>query len=109
MGLHWNESETAESIKEAKAICKITIREAKATCAYSIWEAETLYSTAIKDAETQGASQAGSLQLSHAKSIQHLEEQAIEEENKSQLDLLSACQTALWACPAELHSMLVAS
>ena len=64
---------------------------------------------AIRDAETWGASQAGSLQLLHAKSIQHLEEQAIEEENKSQLDFLSACQTAIWASPAELCSMLVAS
>ena len=56
-----------------------------------------------------GASQADSLQWLHAKSLQHLEEQAIEEENKSQLNFLSTCQTALWASPVELHSMLVAS
>ena len=46
---------------------------------------------------------------SHAKSILHLQEQAIEEENKSQLNFLSICQTALQASPAELHSMPVAS
>ena len=57
MALHQNESKTAESIKEAKAICKITIKEAKATCTHSIWETETLFSTAIRDAETRGASQ----------------------------------------------------
>ena len=39
--LCWNDSKTAESIKEAKAIC---------TCA--VWEAKTIYSVAIRDAET---------------------------------------------------------
>ena len=95
MALHQNEFETTESIKEAKAISDTAIKEAKATCAHSIQEAETLCSMAIRDAEAWGSSQAGSLQWSHAKSLQHLEEQANEEENKSQLDFLSACQTAL--------------
>ena len=48
---------------------------------------------AIRDAEAWVAYQADSLQWSHAKSLQHLEEQAIEEENKSQLDFLSTSQT----------------
>ena len=46
---------------------------------------------------------------SHAKSIQCLEEQAIDKENKSQLDFLSACQASLRASPVELCSLLVAS
>ena len=50
---------------------------------------------AIRDAEALGASQADSLYRSHPKSIQWLEEQAIKEESKSQLDFLSACQAAL--------------
>ena len=42
--------------------------------------------------------------------IQHLEEQAIQEEGKSQIDhFLSACQAALQASPVELRGMLVAS
>ena len=98
-----------ESIKEAKAIYDTAIKEAKATCAHSIQEAETLCSMAIRGTEVPGVSQAGSLQQSHAKSILCLEEQAIEKENKSQLDFLSICQTALQASPAELHSTLVAS
>ena len=82
MELHQNESKTAESIKEARAICphvtmdaealcstvkeaKVTciqtIKEAKATHACTIWEAETACSMAIRDAETQEASQAESL------------------------------------------------
>ena len=53
--------------------------------------------------------QADSLQWRHAKSIQHLEEQAIQEEGKSQLDFLFACQAAIQASPVELCGMLVAS
>ena len=64
-----NDSETAESIKEAKATCTCSIQEAKALCF-----------TAIRDTEAQEASQADSCQQRHAKSIQHLEEQAIQEE-----------------------------
>ena len=109
MALCQNESKTTESIKEAKAICDTAIKEAKATYACSIQEAKTLCLMAIRDTEAWGASQAASLQQSHAKSITHLEEQAIEKESKSQLNFLSACQTALRASPAELCGMLVAS
>ena len=99
----------AHSIQEAKTLCSMAIKEAKATCAHSIQEAETLCSMAIRDTEAWGATQDGTLQKSHAKSILQLEEQAIEEETKSQLDFLSACQTTLQASPAELCSTLVAS
>ena len=106
MDLHQNDSKTTESIKEAKAICahstqegkalcSTAIKDAKATCAWSIQEAKTLCSMAVRDVETWGASQADSLHWSHAKSIQHLEEQAIKEESKSQLNFLSVCQAAL--------------
>ena len=120
MELPWNDSKTVESIKEARAICSCvamdaealcssTVKEAKATCAHTIWEAKTTCSTAIRDAETQGASQAESLHRWHAKTIKHLEEQAIQEEGKSQIDFLSACQAALHASPVELLGTLVAS
>ena len=131
MELHWNESKTAESIKEARAICshvtldaealcfatvkeaKVTyiwtVKEAKATHACTIWEAKTTCSVAIRDAETWGASQAKSLHRQHAKTIQDLEEQVIQEEGRSQTDFLSACQAALHASPVELKGMLVAS
>ena len=45
----------------------------------------------------------------HAKTIIHLEEQVIQEEGKSLIDILSACQAALQASPAELRGTLVAS
>ena len=131
MDLHQNESKTSKFAKEAMAICNTAIREAKATCAHSIQEAETccslaikkakatcahsiqkaktLCSMAIRDAEAWGATQDSTLQKSYAKSILYLEEQDLEEENKSQLKFLSVCQTALLASPAELCSMLVAS
>ena len=99
MELCWNESETAESIEEARAICshvtmdaealcsstvkevKVTciqtIKEAKATYTCTIQEAKTACSVAIRDAKTQQASQAKSLHRQHAKTIQDLEEQVI--------------------------------
>ena len=99
----------AHSTQEAQTLCSTTIKEAKATCAHSIQEAKNLCSRTVRDAEAQGASQADLLQWLHAKSIQCLEEQAIEEESKGQLNFLSACQAALWVSPVELHGMLVAS
>ena len=75
----------------------------------AIWEAKALCSTAIRDAEIQGASQGDSLQLRHAKTVQHLEEQVIQEDGKSQIDFLSACQAAIQDSPVELQGMLVAS
>ena len=97
MMLCQNNSKARESIKEAKAICtcatqdaevlcSATIKEDKATCTHTIQEAKALCSTAIRDTEIQGASQAISLHQMHAKSIQCLEEQAIQEESRSQLE-----------------------
>ena len=85
MELHRNDSETTESIKEARAIytfttqdaealCSTTVKEAKATCTCTIQESEALCSAAIRDAEIWGASQADSLQWRNAKTIQHLED-----------------------------------
>ena len=130
MDLHQNESDRTKSIREAKAICNAAIQEAKAACACSIQEAEMccsmaskeakvtcahtmkeakiLCSMAMRDAEAWGAIQDGTLQKSHAEFMLCLEEQAIEEENKSQLDFLSTCQATLPASPAELHNTLVA-
>ena len=68
MELHQNDSKTAESIKEARAIC---------TC--TIWEAKTACSVAIREAETWGASQAESFHRQHAETIKHLEEHVIKE------------------------------
>ena len=98
MALHENDSEATRSIKEAKVIC-----------AHAIEEAENCCSAAIREAEAQRASQSVSIQQSHHKAVQHLEEESIEEERKSQLNLLSTCQTALQASPPEFCSVLVAS
>ena len=84
MDLHRNDSKTVESIKEAKAVH-----------ACSIQEADTFCSAAVREVEAWGASQAGSLQQSHAKAVQHLEEEASKEESKGQLNFLPACQAAL--------------
>ena len=120
MSLCQNNSKMTESIKkpkaicthstqEAKTLCSTTIREAKATCAHSIQEAKTLCSKTVREAEVWGASQADSLHQTHTKSIQHLEDQAIQEESKSQLNFLFTCQAAIQASPLELCGVLVAS
>ena len=109
MTLHQNESKTEESIKVAKALCACSIREAETTCAHSIKEAEACCSTAIRETEAWGASQASFIQQSHVRDIQHLEEEAIEEESKGQLNFLSTCQAALEASPLKSCGMLLAS
>ena len=98
MALCQNDLDTTESIKEAKALCTNSIQEAETHC-----------STATREAEVQQASQAGSIQQSHPKAIQHREEEAIEEESKGQLDFLSAYQAALRASPPKYHGTLIAS
>ena len=120
MELCQNDSKTAESIKEARticthvamdaeALCSSVVKEPKATCTHTIGKAKTSCSMAIREAETRGASQAESLHRQHAKTIKYLEEQVIQEEGKSQIDFLSACQVTLYASPAELRGALVAS
>ena len=109
MTLGQKESKTNESIKEAKALCTHSIREADANCGHSIKEAEAHCSTAIREAETRRASQASSIQQSHVKGIQHLEEEDIEEESKGQLNFLSASQAALETSPLESCGVLIAS
>ena len=86
-----------------------SIKEAKAICAHSIQEAEDCCSVAIREAEAWRASQAISIQQSHHKAVQWLEEEPIKEERKSQLNLFSVYQTALWASPPEFHGVLVTS
>ena len=98
MALHQNDSKTIEAIKEAKAICTLSIQEA-----------ETFCSLAIREMEAWRASQAAFIQQSHHKAIQCLEEESIEEERKGQLNFLSVCQTALQASPPEFCGKLVAS
>ena len=118
--LCWNESETTESIKEAraicfcvtldaKALCFTVIKEAKTTQACTIWEVEAACSMAIRDAETWRASKAELLHRQHGKVMQDLEEQVIQEEGRSQTDFLSTCQAALCASLAELKGVLAAS
>ena len=109
MTLCQNESKTEESMKEAKALCTHSIREAETNCSHSIKEAEAHCSTAIKEVEALRSSQASSIQQSHAKGIQHLEEEAIKEESKGQLNFLSTCQATLEASPLESCGMLLAS
>ena len=97
MILQQNESETLESIKEAKAQCDCSIKEAEAHC-----------SLAIQKAESWGAAQACSIQQSHTEDVQHVEEECLEEEKRDQLNFLSTCQATLNTIPPESHGVLIA-
>ena len=102
MELCRNESKTAESIEEARAICshitldaealcfatvkgpKVTyiqtVKEAKTTCTCTIWEAKAACSAAIRDAETWEASairDAETWEASQAKSLHRQHGKAI--------------------------------
>ena len=79
------------------------------TQAHTIQEVKAACSTAIREAKAQGASQAELLQMEHGNIMQDLETQVIQEESRSQADILSACQATLYTSPAELKSILVAS
>ena len=129
MALHQNESETTEAVKEAKALCARTIQDMETCwtvltseaevlhaicikgieddCACTSAEAENCCLSAIWEAESQGASNACSIQQSHAKDIQCLEAEAIEEEGRDCLAFLTACNTALRANPPEAHGLIV--
>ena len=129
MGLHQNELETTEAIKEAKALSACTIwdaetpwtaliseakvqhatciKEIEDDCTHALVEAENHCSTAIREAESSSTSKAHSIQQSHAKDIQCLEVEAIEEEGKDHLAFHAACGTALRASPPEACGIMV--
>ena len=129
--LYWNESQAAESIREAKAVCSWVTLDAqitcsqltldtKTTCSAAVKEAKTTQDciiheagaacfTAIRDIEAQRASQGETLQREHGNIIWDLEREVIQEESRSQVDLLSACQAALYISPLELKSTLATS
>ena len=123
--LHWNESQAAKSIKEAKALCSQVTLDAQTTCSWLILEAKTASSRAVKSAKTtrgciiqeaeatcfkaQRVSQAKSFHREHGNIMQDLEEQAIQEEDRSRTDFLSACQVTLYTSPLELKHALATS
>ena len=50
--LHWNESQAAKSIKEAKAVCSQVTLDAQTTCSWLTLEAKTNCSQVILEAKT---------------------------------------------------------
>ena len=97
------------TVKRAKVTYAQTVQEAKITQGHPIWEAKATCSVAVWDIETQRASQAKLLQRQHGKVMQDLDGQVIQQESNCQSDFLSACKASLYASPAELKGMLVAS
>ena len=94
---------------DTKALCLVIVKEGKMTQAHTIQEAKAACSMAIRDAEIWRAPQAELLQREQGKIMWDLEASVIQEEGRSQANFLSACQGTLYASPAELKGMLVAS
>ena len=121
MALLQIESETTEAIKEAKAHCACTIqdvetcqmaliskakvqhatclKEIEDNCSLALAEVENHCSTTISEAESNSTSKACSTQHAHAKDIQHLKAEDIEEEGKDCLTFLTTCSATLRASP----------
>ena len=94
-------------VSKAKTCHVACIKEAEANCASALAEAEDCCSIAIREAESQGASQVHQIQQSHAKDMQHLETEAINEERTDHLAFLAACSSALEASPPETHGIFM--
>ena len=71
------------AILEAKTACSMVVKKAKTTRGHMIQEAEYTCSKAISKVEAWRASQAASFQREHGNIMQDLEEQIIQEENRS--------------------------
>ena len=129
MALSQIELETTEAVKEVKALSAHTLwdaetfqmaliskakvqlttclKEIEDDCSLALAEVENCCSTTIREAESSSTSKACSTQQSHAKDIQHLEAEAIEEERKDCLAFLTTCSAALRASPPKGHGIMV--
>ena len=97
MALCQNESETTKAIKEAKATVPMPSRMQRPT--------------APQPSERQRLGEPHrpySIQQSHTKDIQCLEEEAIEDKRRGHLTFLTTCHTALRASPPEVCRIMVA-
>ena len=121
MALHQNEAQATEAIREAKAHygatireveachtthvseaeanCALIIREAEANCASIIIEVEAQCTADIRKAESHCAEHAHPIQQLHAEHMQHLEMEAMKEEERDHLSFLATCGMALQTCP----------
>ena len=129
MALHQIETETTKAVKEAKALCACTIWDMETCqtaliskaevwhavclkgiedeCSLALAEVENCWSTTIGEAESNNASRGCSTQQSHAKDIQHLEVEAIEEEGKDCLAFLTTFGAAFRASPPKSCGIMV--
>ena len=88
MAICQNEAEAAEAIKGAKVHCGTTIRETETCCTAD-----------IRKGESCCAEHACYIQQFYAEDMQCLEMEAMEEDRRDHLSLLTACGAALQAYP----------
>ena len=118
VALHQNEAEATKAIREAKAHCGATIseadacftthvREAEANCTSIIMGVEAPCTAGIRKVESHCAEHAHFIQQLHGDGMQHLEVEAMEEEERDHLSFLAACGMALQVCPLEACEVLM--
>ena len=88
-------------------MCTAAIREAEAHCTTMIQDAEVTCTAAIRDAKATCADHTHTLQQSHGVSMQDIEREAIEEEERDCQSFLTACRVALQVCPPETCGILM--
>ena len=94
-------------VSEAKVWHATFLKGIEDKCSLALAEVESCCSTTIREAESNGTSRVHSTQKSHAKDIQHLEVEAIEEEGMDCLTFLTACGAALRASPPKGCGIMV--
>ena len=96
-------------VMEAKYNYRMAIQEARMIRCNQLQESETAYSEALGENAAVRFTRSTKLHREHVEHMHELEEQALQEENKSCQDFLSACQAVLHHAPQPLKENLSTS
>ena len=99
----------AKEVMVAKYNYRMASQEARMTRCNWLQESETKYSEAISENTAVRSTQSAILHREHVEHMHQLEEQALNEENKSCHDFLSTCQAVLCHAPKPLKDNLSTS
>ena len=98
-----------KTVMRAKYDYRVAIQEARVIRCSELEEVESAYSEALSENAALKSLQCTALHREHAKYMHELEERALEAENKSQQDFLSAHQAILCHAPQSLKEDLHSS
>ena len=99
----------AKAVMRAKYNYRVAVQEARAVRCSKLKEAVATYSEALRETVATKSLHCTTLHREHAKYMSELEEQALEVENRSWQDFLSAHQAVLHYAPPSLKEDLLSS